>query len=468
MTTEIQYKRYLPEDSEDDDVDDISDKWFKQKSNKKLTKTAKTNSKNKLKSKISTNAKLIKETSSKVQYKRYLPGDSDDDDVDNISNAKLEEITDDSSDEEAEKSFQKKSNSKSTAKIMNGMKVKKESDDSCSEDEESTDDSSSEEEENTMEEKKEEDEDQEEDSGEEAPEFPSETFLSNIKNKLKYRTNYRKMKKEKKIAKRELKRIKQRESEMLGKKLVKKIPHTIESKREVESYIPENDDEDILQEESMDKYADYYSKKYEPKVLITTSEKVHGRTVRFVKELSLTIPNADVQWRNRASVKKVVKLATEKGYTDVLIVNEDHRLPNGLLIIHLPDGPTACFKLSNVKTCKDIKRRSKSFTGHRPELILNNFKTHLGRLIGRMLGALYHYEPEFKGRVACTFHNQRDYIFFRHHRYEFKNTKKVALRELGPRFTMRLEWLQDGPFDGDFEWTLKRHEMETSRRKFNL
>jgi ribosome production factor 1 len=33
-----------------------------------------------------------------------------------------------------------------------------------------------------------------------------------------------------------------------------------------------------------------------------------------------------------------------------------------------------------------------------------------------MLASLFHYEPEFVGKRAVTFHNQRDYIFFRHHR----------------------------------------------------
>ena len=104
-----------------------------------------------------------------------------------------------------------------------------------------------------------------------------------------------------------------------------------------------------------------------------------------------------------------------------------------------------------------------------------------------MLASLFHYDPQFKGRRAVTFHNQRDYIFFRHHRlgnfphyylrtffhtfsiyrYEFKSQKRAALRELGPRFTLRLKWLQKGTFDtieGDYEWIIagKRHEMEAN------
>jgi len=62
-------------------------------------------------------------------------------------------------------------------------------------------------------------------------------------------------------------------------------------------------------------------------------------------------------------------------------------------------------------------------------------------------------------------------FFFRHHRYEFRNGQKVSLQEIGPRFTLKLKWLQRETFDtkfGEFEWVMKRHEMETSRRRFFL
>jgi len=53
--------------------------------------------------------------------------------------------------------------------------------------------------------------------------------------------------------------------------------------------------------------------------------------------------------------------------------------------------------------------------------------------------------------------------------YVFKNAKRVKLQELGPRFTLKLKWLQKGTFDrkGEHEWMFKP-EMETSRRKFFL
>lgn len=254
----------------------------------------------------------------------------------------------------------------------------------------------------------------------------------------------------------------------LNKKPPTKLPHTIESLREPDVTYVDSGDQEIEYDESTDKYASYYTKSYEPKVLITCSDYPHVKTIAFIRELCRMVPGAIPSWRKRSSIKKMVVRAAERDFTDIIVINEDRRHPNGLLLIHLPDGPSVFFRLSNPRICKDLHRKHTEISTHRPEVILNNFKTRLGQMIARMLGALFHYEPEFRGRRVCTFHCQRDYIFFRHHRYEFQNTQKCSLRELGPRFTLKLQWLQDGAFDGDYEWMLKRHEMEPSRRRFVL
>uniref|UniRef100_T1HZK0 Brix domain-containing protein n=1 Tax=Rhodnius prolixus TaxID=13249 RepID=T1HZK0_RHOPR len=124
--------------------------------------------------------------------------------------------------------------------------------------------------------------------------------------------------------------------------------------------------------------------------------------------------------------------------------------------------------------CDNPTQKShKEINKHRPEVILNNFTTRLGTSVARMLASLFHYDPEFKGRRVVTFHNQRDYIFFRHHRYQFNKDAKPQLKELGPRFTLRLEYIQEGTFDtilGDYEWVKsgRRHSLESNRRKFYL
>lgn len=128
------------------------------------------------------------------------------------------------------------------------------------------------------------------------------------------------------------------------------------------------------------------------------------------------------------------------------------------------------------------QRRGKEPTEHTPEVILNNFTTRLGHSIGRMFAALFPQNPQFVGRQVATFHNQRDFVFFRFHRwasdenvhtqsprplfqwlmcmsrYIFKNEKKAGIQELGPRFTLKLRSLQKGTFDskfGEYEWVLK-------------
>lgn len=59
-------------------------------------------------------------------------------------------------------------------------------------------------------------------------------------------------------------------------------------------------------------------------------------------------------------------------------------------------------------------------------------------------------------------------------RYCFdEDGNKARLKELGPRFTLKLRSLQKGTFDskyGQYEWIIdgRRHAVETSRRKFIL
>lgn len=183
----------------------------------------------------------------------------------------------------------------------------------------------------------------------------------------------------------------------------------------------------------------------------------------------------------------------------MFVVNENRKQPNGLLIVALPEGPTAHFKLSSIQLSKKIKGHGKP-TSHMPELLLNNFTTRLGHRIGRLFASVFPQDPQFRGRRAVTFHNQRDFIFFRHHRYIFeekeikelapveigvnsdkksrkgmpktvkKNAVVARLQECGPRFTLKLQSLQSGTFDskyGEYEWVHKP-DMDTSRRRFFL
>ncbi|XP_047123105.1 ribosome production factor 1 isoform X1 [Hydra vulgaris] len=293
-----------------------------------------------------------------------------------------------------------------------------------------------------------------------------------IKNKILRNETYRKEKKEKDKEKRKLREKRKRERDALGEKAPpKKMQKTLDNMRVKDETFVDIEDEEILQDTMTDEMASYFKGEQVPKVLFTTCNrpKCH-ETLNFIEDLVKIVPNSEYRNRKGIDLKKIIPQAVERGFTDLVIINEDQKKANGLIISHLPNGPTAHFKLSSVRKIRDIKNHGKT-SQHRPELILNNFNTRLGHSVARLLAALFPYDPQFQGRRAVTFHNQRDFIFFRHHRYVFKNGKKTGLQELGPRFTLKLRSLQKGSFDskyGEYEWIHKRKDMDTSRRKFHL
>lgn len=52
----------------------------------------------------------------------------------------------------------------------------------------------------------------------------------------------------------------------------------------------------------------------------------------------------------------------------------------------------------------------------------------------RIIQSLFPQEPNFRGRRVVTFHNQRDYIFFRHHRYALDSLNFAKNKPVGNLF----------------------------------
>ncbi|KAK7889446.1 hypothetical protein WMY93_025006 [Mugilogobius chulae] len=278
--------------------------------------------------------------------------------------------------------------------------------------------------------------------------FPPTFSVSEIKNKQRRHLMFMKLKQDKrKVTKDDSEKKKKKEREALGDKAPpKEIPKTIENQRVYDETTVDPDDEEVKFDEETDEFAAYFNGLTNPKVLITTSDRPRGRTVRFCEQLAKVIPNAHVYYRRGLALKRIIPQCVARDFTYLMVVNEDRKVPNGLVLCHLPDGPTAHFKVSSVRLRKEIK--------HWPAVCCT-FSTG----------------SPVCGRQVATFHNQRDFIFFRFHRYIFKNEKKVGIQELGPRFTLKLRSLQKGTFDskfGEYEWVLKRHEMDSCRRKFQL
>jgi ribosome production factor 1 len=353
---------------------------------------------------------------------------------------------------------------------------------------------------------------------------------SHIKNKLKRSEVYSKYLLEKKQQKRKERLKRAKEVEALGEDVAtagqKKVPKTLDNTREQEETIVLWNDEEVLQvEDANDEFAPYFDALLldttnrntqdgtttdtatstttgrVPKILLTTRPRPSKELFFFIADLLQLVPQTFFYPRKTYGIKDIILYANNQGFTHVAILSEKSKVCNGLLLSHLPQGPTAFFKVSNVLPSHTLPNHGNA-TKHIPELNLQGFTTRLGHRIGRFLGSLFpHNQVQFQGRQIVTFHNQRDYIFVRHHRYIFEDdtttttttnnkgaetntstssnsketrtvkTKKARLQELGPRFTLKLRWLQQGTFDtqfGEYEWIHKRKEMDTSRRKFHL
>jgi len=239
--------------------------------------------------------------------------------------------------------------------------------------------------------------------------------------------------------------------------------------REYDETIVEPDDEEVIADEAEDEFSAYFKQGLQPKILITTSMNPSSKIYPFIEDLLMIFPETHYYKRGTYAIKSIVEYAKNRNFTDIMIINEDNKEIHSMYVIHLPDGPTAFFRITSIVHSKKIRNRAKP-TAHKPELILNNFSTRLGHTIGRMFASLLPQDPNFKGRRVVTFHNQRDFIFFRHHRYIFEKDKKARLQEIGPRFTLKLKNLQLGTFDpkyAEYIWVYKK-ETDTSRKKFYL
>ena len=184
------------------------------------------------------------------------------------------------------------------------------------------------------------------------------------------------MKKEKASAKREKRDKRKREVEELGKDApAAQVPRTLESMREFDETVVMADDEEIIGEEAMDEYAEYFggngalplaraavtslanmycsasSAAVPPKLMITTAKQPRPTraTYDFIKDFMGLFPHIFFYKRKGYEIKQICEIAASKGFTDLIVVSEDHKAVNSLWIIHLPGGPTAHFKLTSLK-----------------------------------------------------------------------------------------------------------------------
>ncbi|KAK2185814.1 hypothetical protein NP493_222g05020 [Ridgeia piscesae] len=205
----------------------------------------------------------------------------------------------------------------------------------------------------------------------------------------------------------------------------------------------------------------------DPKIMITTSRDPSSRLKMFAKEMRLIFPNSQRINRGNYEIKQLVQACRSNEVTDLLIVSEHRGNPDGLIVCHLPYGPTAYFTLANTVMRHDIPDVGKMSEAY-PHLIFNSLSSKLGKRVTNILKYLFPVPKEDSRRVI-TFANEDDYISFRHHIYK-KVEKTIELTEVGPRFEMKLYQIILGTLDmtasADVEWVYRPYMNTAKKRRF--
>jgi len=114
-----------------------------------------------------------------------------------------------------------------------------------------------------------------------------------------------------------------------------------------------------------------------------------------------------------------------------------------------------------------ILKKKKTVSQIYPHLIFHNFTTKLGERCQIIIKSLFPV-PKDESKRVITYANQNDFISFRHHLYEKVGHKEIQLKEIGPRFEMKLYQIKLGTLemeDADIEWTLRPYINSAKRAK---
>ena len=159
-------------------------------------------------------------------------------------------------------------------------------------------------------------------------------------------------------------------------------------KRRRLQYGDEEDESDLKIDKSLSKVPDVddeYARAGidDPKIFITTSRDCSSKLKQFAKEIKLVFPNSQRINRGGHMMKEIVETCIKNGVTDLIIAHETRGIPDGLVVSHLPHGPTAFFGLKNCVMRHDIGAKAEvgAMSLAYPHLIFHNFSSPLGERV---------------------------------------------------------------------------------------
>ena len=100
---------------------------------------------------------------------------------------------------------------------------------------------------------------------------------------------------------------------------------------------------------------------------------------QFSKEVKLCIPNAQAINRGNHRIDELIEACKKADFTDVVVLSETRGQPDGLIVSHLPFGPTAYFTLTNCVLRHDIPECTPSSEGLNENLSILYYNMMYGR-----------------------------------------------------------------------------------------
>lgn len=101
------------------------------------------------------------------------------------------------------------------------------------------------------------------------------------------------------------------------------------------------------------------------------------------------IPNSTSINRGGYKIKDMFQFALDKNFSDIVIIHEYRGRPNGLIVSHLPVGPTLYFGLHNTVMRHDVIDKKESISLAYPHLVFHNFNDKIGQRIKTILQNLF-------------------------------------------------------------------------------
>lgn len=146
--------------------------------------------------------------------------------------------------------------------------------------------------------------------------------------------------------------------------------------------------------------------------MITTSRKPSSKLIQFQKEVNLLFPHSIRFNRGAYKLKDIVDAAERREFTDIVLLHEHRGEPDGMIVSHMPFGPTLYLGITGTVLRHDLNAKPDPMSEAYPHLIFENMDSQLGERLKKILSSLFPV-PKFDSKRVQTFANTNDVISFR-------------------------------------------------------